>query len=147
MEWETTVKELQGKAAIVTVASRGFGAATAEELAKHGVAVVLAARSRGEIDAVAEKIKAAGGRASAIACDVARYADVAGAVQLCKDTYGSLDILVNNAGVTEPIAQLGESDPEGWAAGVDINLKGVYHGLRAAIPIMEAQGHGVIVDR
>src|SRR3546814_7831250 len=81
-----------------------------------------------------------------MAGDIARYADVAGAVQLCKDTYGSLGILVNNAGVIDPIAQLGESDPDGWDAVVDINLKGVYHGLRAAIPIMEAQGHGVIVN-
>src|SRR3546814_16985679 len=142
MEWETTVKELQGKAAIVTVASRGIGAATAEELAKHGVAVVLAARSRGEIDAVAEKINAAGGRASAIACDVARYADVAGAVPLCKDTYGRLDILGNHAGVIDPIGQLGEYDPDGWDAIVDIHLKGDYHGLRAALPAPQRIGQG-----
>src|SRR3546814_19449618 len=123
MEWETTVKELQGKAAIVTVASRGIGAATAEELAKHGVAVVLAARSRGEIDAVAEKIKAAGGRATAIACDVARSADVAGAVQLCKDTHAHPEILVNNAGAIDPIPPLGESDPAGGDAPAAHNPK------------------------
>jgi NAD(P)-dependent dehydrogenase (short-subunit alcohol dehydrogenase family) len=140
------MQELQGKAAIVTGASRGIGAATAEELARQGVAVVLAARSRGEIDAVAKKIEAAGGRASAVACDVARYADVAVAVEHCRSTYGSLDILVNNAGVIDPIARLADSDPEGWDAVVDINLKGVYHGLRAAIPVMEAQGGGVIVN-
>jgi NAD(P)-dependent dehydrogenase (short-subunit alcohol dehydrogenase family) len=140
------MQELQGKAAVVTGASRGIGAATAEELAKHGVAVVLAARSRDEIEAVAEKIRAAGGKASAVACDVSRYGNVATAVEHCRETYGSLDILVNNAGVIDPIARLAESDPDGWGRAVDINVKGVYHGLRAAIPVMEAQGHGVIVN-
>src|SRR3546814_4327566 len=53
---------------------------------------------------------------------------------------------VCSSDLIDPIAQLGESDPDGWDAVVDINLKGVYHGLRAAIPIMEAQGHGVIVN-
>lgn len=140
------MSELQGKAAIVTGASRGIGAATAEELARQGVGVVLAARSRDEIEAVAEKIVAAGGKASAVACDVARYEDVAAAVEHCRKTYGSLDILVNNAGVIDPIARLGDSDPAGWGGVVDVNLKGVYHGLRAAIPVMEAQGGGVIVN-
>jgi len=140
------MNELQGKAAVVTGASRGIGAATAEELARQGVAVVLAARSTGEIEAVAQKIAAAGGKASAVACDVTNYDDVAAAVALCRKAYGSLDILVNNAGVIDPIARLGESDPEGWDQAIDINVKGVYHGLRAAIPVMEAQGRGVIVN-
>jgi NAD(P)-dependent dehydrogenase (short-subunit alcohol dehydrogenase family) len=140
------MQELQGKAAVVTGASRGIGAATAEELARQGVAVVLAARSRGEIEAVAAKIRAAGGKASTVACDVSRYADVAAAVDHCRSAFGSLDILVNNAGVIDPIARLAESDPDGWGRAVDINVKGVYHGLRAAIPIMESQGGGVIVN-
>ncbi len=140
------MNELQGKAAIVTGASRGIGAAAAEELARQGVAVVLAARSRDEIDQVAEKIRAAGGKAGAVACDVARYDDVAAAVAHCKDSYGSVDILVNNAGVIEPIAHLAESDPQGWGQAIDINVKGVYHGLRAVLPIMAAQGAGVIVN-
>lgn len=140
------MSKLQGKAAVITGASRGIGAATAEELARQGVAVVLAARSRGEIEAVAEKIVAAGGKASAIACNVANYADVEKVVNHCKATYGSLDILVNNAGVIEPIARLAVSDPASWDQAIDINVKGVYHGLRAAIPVMEAQGSGVIVN-
>ncbi len=133
------MSELQGKAAVVTGASRGIGAATAEELARQGVAVVLAARSTGEIEAVAKKIEDAGGKARAVACDVAKYGDVQQAIDLCKESYGSVDILVNNAGVIDPIARLGESDPAGWDQAIDINVKGVYHGLRAAIPVMEAQ--------
>ena len=140
------MQNFEGKAAIVTGASRGIGAAAAEELARQGAAVVLAARSVKDIEALAAKIRESGGKASAIACDVARYAEVAAAVELCKSSYGSVDILVNNAGVIDPIARLADSDPAAWDLAVDINVKGVYHGLRAAIPVMEAQGAGVIVN-
>ncbi|MGF1592857.1 MAG: SDR family NAD(P)-dependent oxidoreductase [Kiloniellaceae bacterium] len=140
------MQELAGKAAVVTGASRGIGAATAEELARQGVSVVLAARSRDEIEALAARIVDAGGKASAIACDVSRYADVAAAVEHCRTAYGRLDILVNNAGVIEPIARLADSDPAAWDLAVDINVKGVYHGLRAALPVMQAEGGGVVVN-
>jgi NAD(P)-dependent dehydrogenase (short-subunit alcohol dehydrogenase family) len=140
------MRELAGKAAIVTGASRGIGAATARELASRGVAVVLAARSLGEIERVAAEIRETGGKAEAVACDVARYADVTGAVERCRDAFGSLDILVNNAGLIDPISKLADSDPEDWARVADVNYKGVYFGLRAAIPVMRAQGGGVIVN-
>ncbi len=140
------MQELEGKAAIVTGASRGIGAATAQELARQGVAVVLAARNLDEIEKVAAEIRSAGGKASAIACDVSRYADVAATVEHCLSTFGRVDILVNNAGVIEPIARLADSDPEEWGRVADINYKGVYYGLRAVLPIMEAQGSGVIVN-
>ncbi len=140
------MQELRGKAAIVTGASRGIGAATARELAGHGVSVVLAARSGGEIEALAAEIESAGGRASAVVCDVANYAEVAKLVEHCRATHGRLDILVNNAGLIDPIARLAESDPQAWDHVVDVNYKGVYHGLRAALPVMEAQGSGVIVN-
>ena len=140
------MQELQGKAAIVTGASRWIGAATAQVLAQQGVAVILAARSLDQVEKVAEGIRQAGGKASAVACDVSRYADVAAAVDHCLSTFGRVDILVNNAGVIEPIARLADSDPEEWGRAADINYKGVYYGLRAVLPIMEAQGSGVIVN-
>jgi len=140
------MQDLQGKVAIVTGASRGIGAATARELAGHGVAVVLAARSAGAITEIADEIATGGGRALALTCDVARYDDVANLVTQAGATFGGLDILVNNAGVIEPIAHLADSDPAAWDQVVDINLKGVYHGLRAAIPAMQARGGGVIVN-
>jgi len=140
------MSELSGKAAIVTGASRGIGAAAALALAAEGVRVVLAARTEAQLDGVASKIAAAGGEAAAVACDVSRYEDLAAAVRLCKKRYGRLDILVNNAGVIEPVARLAESDPAAWGQAIDINVKGVYHGLRAAIPAMEAAGGGVIVN-
>lgn len=140
------MQELQGKAAVVTGASRGIGAATARELAKHGVSVVLAARSVAESEKIAADIRAAGGAAQAIACDVSAYEDVEKAITQCVASFGSLDILVNNAGVIDPVARLGQSDPSQWSAVVDINLKGVYYGLRASLAIMEKAGSGVIIN-
>ena len=81
-----------------------------------------------------------------MACDVSVYDDVANAVARCQDAFGRLDILINNAGVIEPIARLADSDPQLWGDATDINFKGVYHGLRAALPVMEARGRGVIVN-
>lgn len=138
--------ELNGKAGVVTGASRGIGAATARELASCGVSVILAARSTADIEHIAAEIEAAGGKARAVKCDVARYNDVKAAIDLCLSAFGQIDILVNNAGVIEPIARIADSDPDAWDQVVDINVKGVYHGLRAALPIMEAQGSGVIVN-
>jgi len=140
------MQELEGKAAIVTGASRGIGKATAEELAGQGVAVLLAARSLGSIQTIAASIKQAGGRADAIACDVADYDQVSAAVARCREQFGSLDILVNNAGLIEPIASLAASDPEGWKQAAAVNYFGVYHGLRTAIPVMIEQASGVIVN-
>ena len=138
--------DLTGKAAIITGASRGIGAAAARELAGRGVAVVLAARSSGDIDRIAREIVEAGGKAVAVTCDVSRYEDVVAAVETCRREFGRIDILVNNAGVIDPIARLGDSDPRGWEQAVDINLMGVYYGLRAVLPVMEAQGSGTIVN-
>jgi len=138
--------ELAGKAAIITGASRGIGAATAKQLAENGVSVVLAARTRNEIEQLADEINAAGGKAVACTCDVSKYADVARTVETCLSHFSRLDILVNNAGIIEPIARLADSDPEHWSHIVDVNTKGVYYGLRAALPVMVNQGAGVIVN-
>lgn len=138
--------ELAGRIALLTGASRGIGAATAMEFARRGAAVVLCARSLTDIEHLAGVIRAEGGRALAARCDVSVFADLARAVALCCEEFGRLDILVNNAGMIEPIARLADSDPEHWCRVVDVNIKGVYHGLRAAIPVMVAQGAGVVVN-
>ena len=135
--------DLSGKTALVTGASRGIGAATARELAGAGMNVVLVARTAPDIEAIAAEI---GDRARAHACDVADYAAVARTVDATVDTFGSVDLLVNNAGVIEPIARLSDSEPELWGRAFDINLRGAYHCIRAALPVMEKAGAGTIVN-
>ena len=134
---------LSGKTALITGASRGIGEAAARIMAGYGANVVLAARSTRDTARIAAEI---GDRAVAVTCDVAQYVDVENAVAEAVRNFGSLDILVNNAGVIDPIARIGDSDPEAWDQVVDINFKGVYHGLRAAIPQMKQQGGGVIIN-
>ena len=138
--------ELSGKTALVTGASRGIGAATARELASCGVSAVLAARTAQACEEIAAEIRAGGGKAIAVACDVASYDAVSAAVDAATKAFGRLDILVNNAGLIDPIARLSESDPAEWGHVVDVNLKGVYYGMRAALPVMLEQGGGAIVN-
>ena len=138
--------DLSGKTVIITGASRGIGEAAARHLAELGAGVVLAARSGEAISKIASEINAAGGAALAVTCDVAQWGEVEALIAATKEKFGSVDILINNAGVIDPIARLDESDPAEWAHVVDINLMGVYHGLRAAIPVMKAQGGGTIIN-
>lgn len=137
---------ISGKTIIVTGASRGIGAAAARYLADKGANVVLAARSATEIDAIAAEIIAIGRAATAIPCDVSRFDDVAELVRKTVASYGSLDVLVNNAGLIDPIARLEDSDPEAWSQVVDVNLKGVYYCLRAALPEMKKSGGGTVIN-
>lgn len=133
---------MQGKAVVITGASRGIGAAAARAFAAAGWSVVLAARSRAETDALAAEL----GNAVAVSCDVARYGDVAAAVETCRASFGRIDAMVNNAGTIDPIGPLAKSDPDAWGHAADVNFKGTYHGIRAALPVMQAQGEGVIVN-
>jgi len=136
----------ENKSAVITGASRGIGEAAAIELASRGVKVVLAARSKNSLDEIVSRITDQGGTACAVECDVSEYDEVAHAVTECVAQYGSIDILVNNAGLIDPIARLEDSDPMQWNNVVDVNFKGVYHGLRAAIPLMKNQGNGIIIN-
>ena len=133
---------LKDKTVLITGASRGIGAASAREFAANGANVALLARSSGAIAALAEEI---GERAIAIPCDVSRYGEVEAAVAACVKAFGGLDVLIGNAGVIEPIAHLSKTDPEAWGQAIDINLKGVFYGMHAAMPVMQAAGQGTIL--
>ena len=137
---------LAKKTALITGASRGIGEATARHFAQEGANVVLLARSKDDVERIASEIVAAGGSALALGCDVAWFHDVTSAVDIAQDTFGSVDILINNAGLIDPIARITDSDPEEWGLMIDVNLKGVYHGYRAAMPVMQAQGSGTVIN-
>ncbi len=138
--------ELADKTAIVTGASRGIGRAAALALAKAGARVMASGRDAAALDAVAAAIRSAGGAAETRICDVADPAAVAELIEATRAAFQSVDILVNNAGLIDPIARLADSEPEAWTRAFDVNAKGVYYGLRAALPVMIAQGSGVVVN-
>ncbi len=133
---------LEGKAVMITGASRGIGAAAARAFAAEGAKVALLARSERDIAELAGEI---GPDAIAVPCNVARYLEVEAAVGACLQAFGRLDVLVNNAGVIEPISPMAEADPDAWGQAVAINLNGVFHGMRAAMPVMMEAGGGTIL--
>jgi len=140
-----TMEHLKGKAVLITGASRGIGAAAAGLFAEAGANVVLTARSGDALEEVQAGIAGAPGEAVAQVCDVSRYDDVAAAMATCVDRFGGIDVLINNAGAIVPIARMEEADPEGWSHAIDINLKGVFWGMRAALPHMLARGGGTVL--
>jgi 3-oxoacyl-[acyl-carrier protein] reductase len=140
------MSSLTGKIVIVTGASRGIGAAAAMALAKAGATVVLTARDGALAGDVARSIAAAGGVASARACDVSDYGAVEALIAETKNRFGTLHTLINNAGVIEPIGSIAESDPAAWARNIEINLTGAYNAIRAVLPGMIAGGGGTIVN-
>ncbi|MEM1374329.1 MAG: SDR family oxidoreductase [Pseudomonadota bacterium] len=132
------------KTIIITGASRGIGEAAARHLAAEGAHVVLAARSTGAIEKIAAEIRQVGGQAIAQSCDVADAGETEALIARAVEAFGGLDVLVNNAGLIDPISRLEESDPDAWSKIVDVNLKGVYYGMRFAIPAMA--GSGTIIN-
>ena len=134
--------DMSGKTVIITGASRGIGAEAARVFASAGANVALLARSQSAIADLAGEI---GEKALAIPANVARYSDLSAAVDATVDAFGSVDVLVNNAGAIEPISHLLQADPDAWGQVIDINLKGVFYGMRAAVPVMKAAGGGTVL--
>ncbi|MBI1173406.1 SDR family NAD(P)-dependent oxidoreductase [bacterium] len=128
---------MQDKVVVITGASKGIGAAAARVFANAGARVALLAR--GDTSALAAET---GGLA--LRCDVGSWTSVQGAVQAVLARFGRLDVLINNAGTIDPISPLAEADPEAWGRAVDVNLKGVFHGMRAVLPLMRGQGGTIL---
>lgn len=137
------MSNFSSKTVVITGASRGIGAATARHFAALGANVVLAARSSKDIDELAQKI---GKAALAIPCDVSDPAHVEKMMNVAVDHFGTVDILINNAGIIDPVERIAESDINAWGQLIDINVKGVYYGVRYALPIMKAAGGGTIIN-
>lgn len=133
---------MTGKTVMITGASRGIGAQAARVFAAAGANVALIARSQ---EAIADLAGEIGEKAIAIPCNVARFGEMSAAVETTVRAFGGLDVLINNAGVIEPISHIADADPDDWGQVIDINLKGVFNGIRAALPVMKAVGAGSIL--
>jgi len=135
---------VDGKSVVLTGGASGIGRASARMLASEGAAVVI-----GDVDeaaaGVAEEIRDAGGRATFVRTDVRSWDDVQHLVQAALEEHGNLDVIVNNVGVAIG-GSAGEMSEEDWNRVLDVNLSGVWRGMRLAIPLMLEAGGGSIVN-
>lgn len=136
---------ITGKVIAITGASSGIGEATARYLAKEGARVVLGARRTDRLETLVEAIRAEGGTALYRALDVTDRADMEAFAREAVREYGRLDVFVNNAGVM-PLSPLDALKVEEWDRMIDVNIRGVLHGIAASLPIMKAQGTGQIIN-
>ena len=136
---------IEGKVVVITGASSGLGEATARMLSAHGATVVLGARRVDRIESLAAELAHSGGRALALRTDVTRAADVQRLVDAAVEAFGRIDVIVNNAGLmpSSPLERLKIDD---WDRMIDVNIKGVLYGIAAALPHMQRQKGGHIVN-
>jgi NAD(P)-dependent dehydrogenase (short-subunit alcohol dehydrogenase family) len=136
---------LEGRVAIVTAAGSGIGRACAKRFAAEGAHVVVNDRDAGAAEGVVGEITAAGGRASVFVADVSSSERVTAMVQETASRHGRLDVLLNNA-AAPAFGRVEEMPDELWRAVFAVTLDATFFGMRAAIPVMAAQGGGSIIN-
>jgi len=136
---------LENRVVLITGASSGIGEGTARVLAAAGVRVVLGARRTDRLKRIADEITAKGGQVRTRALDVTRLDDVKGFADFAQVEFGQIDVLVNNAGVM-PLSPLLALKVDAWNWMIDVNIRGVLHGIAAVLPGMEARGNGHIIN-
>ncbi|MEI9422465.1 SDR family oxidoreductase [Mesorhizobium sp. Cs1299R1N1] len=133
------------KTVLITGASSGIGAGIARELGAAGAKVMLGARRTDRLEALAEEITAHGGEARFRSLDVTNRNDVAAFAEAARQAWGGVDVIVNNAGVM-PLSLMASLKVDEWDRMVDVNIKGVLHGIAAVLPEMTARGSGHIIN-
>lgn len=136
---------IQGKVIVITGASSGLGEAAARMLAGQGAKVVLGARRVERLESLAEQLCKGGGDALALATDVTQRDQVRRLVDGAVEKHGRIDVLLNNAGLMQqsPLERLKVDE---WDNMIDINIKGVLYGIGAALPHMQRQKSGHIIN-
>jgi NAD(P)-dependent dehydrogenase (short-subunit alcohol dehydrogenase family) len=137
---------LAEKVAVITGGGRGIGRAIALRFAGEGAAVVLAARTVSEIEAVAGEVRDAGGRAAAVPADVADENNCERLIREAESQFGKVDILVNNAGEYGPVKPIEEITPGEWDRVIAVHLRGAYLLTRLVLPRMYVRGSGAILN-
>jgi len=136
---------LNNKIILVTGASSGIGEATARLLSANGATLVLGARRTEKLELIAEDIQASGGKAVVKALDVTQKESMNAFVAFAKESFGKVDVLINNAGVM-PLSPMSALKIDEWDKMIDVNVRGVLHGIAAVLPIMEYQGFGHLIN-
>jgi NADP-dependent 3-hydroxy acid dehydrogenase YdfG len=136
---------IQEKVVVITGASGGIGESTAKLLAAQGAKVVLGARRSNRIDAVVKEISAAGGKAIGCVTDVTKRVEVEVLINGAIESFGRVDVLINNAGII-PIAPIEALKVDEWDRQIDVNIKGLLYGVAAALPQMQKQKSGHIIN-
>ncbi|OOQ44597.1 oxidoreductase [Pseudomonas fluorescens] len=139
------MSNISKKVVLITGASSGIGEATARLLASKGAHVVLGARRTERLEILCAEINARGGSAHFQALDVTRRADVQGFVDFALDLHGRVDVMVNNAGVM-PLSKLEALKVREWDQMIDVNIRGVLHGIAAGLPLMQKQQSGQFIN-
>ncbi len=140
------MKKLENKVAIITGAASGIGKSTALLFAKEGAKVVVSDINEENGNKVVDEIKAAGGDAIFVKADTSSPEDNENLVKETIIAFGKLDIAVNNAGIGGESNKVGDMSVEGWKKVVDINLSGVFYGMKYQIPEMVKNGSGSIIN-
>jgi NADP-dependent 3-hydroxy acid dehydrogenase YdfG len=133
------------KVILITGASSGIGAGIARELGGAGTKLMLGARRTDRLEALADEIRASGGKVLTRRLDVTDRADVAAFAEAAREAFGRVDVIVNNAGVM-PLSLMASLKVDEWDRMVDVNIKGVLYGIAAVLPEMTARGAGHIVN-
>lgn len=136
---------IQGKVIAITGASSGIGEAAARLLARRGAHVVLGARRTDRLEALTRAITAEGGSARYRALDVTRREDMQAFVEFALGEFGRVDVVINNAGVM-PLSKLEALKVEEWDRMIDVNIRGVLHGIAAGLPLMKKQKRGQFIN-
>jgi NAD(P)-dependent dehydrogenase (short-subunit alcohol dehydrogenase family) len=137
---------LQHKTALITGASRGIGKAIALTMAAHGARCILASRKREGLQAVVDKIRAGSGQAEALVCNTGSVGQIHQLFVQIQEKFDRLDILVNNAATNPYFGEMLSADERAWNKTNDVNLKGPFFMIQAAVPLMEKTGGGSIVN-
>ncbi len=141
----TSMQERQSKVVLITGASSGIGEAAARLLAAQGHRVYVGARRTDRLETLVQDIRAKGGTAAFRALDVTSAEDMQAFVRGAEAAFGQVDVIVNNAGVM-PLSPLSSLKVNEWDRMIDVNIRGVLHGIAAVLPGMERQGHGQVIN-